>query len=104
MMRRKIRVLHVIQNLNYGGMERVLSDIAFRCDRDRFETHVKFVTAPCDYTDGATGIFGRGEDERARDYSRATRERFVFHAAFIRADRDFIGFTFLDEVYVCAVR
>ena len=23
-----VRVLHVIQNLNYGGMERVLSDIA----------------------------------------------------------------------------
>ena len=39
-MRRKMKVLHVIQNLNYGGMERVLSDIAFRCDRDRFETHV----------------------------------------------------------------
>jgi glycosyltransferase involved in cell wall biosynthesis len=39
-MSRKVRVLHVIQNLNYGGMERVLSDIAFRCDRDRFETHV----------------------------------------------------------------
>lgn len=36
----RIRVLHVIQNLNYGGMERVLSDIAVGCDRDRFETHV----------------------------------------------------------------
>lgn len=39
-MSRRVRVLHVIQNLNYGGMERVLSDIAFRCDRNRFETHV----------------------------------------------------------------
>ena len=36
----RLRVLHVIQNLNYGGMERVLSDIALRCDSDRFETHV----------------------------------------------------------------
>ena len=36
----RLRVLHVIQNLNYGGMERVLSDIALRCDRERFETHV----------------------------------------------------------------
>lgn len=36
----RIRVLHVIQNLNYGGMERVLSDIALRCDQSRFETHV----------------------------------------------------------------
>ena len=36
----RTRVLHVIQNLNYGGMERVLSDIALRCDQKRFETHV----------------------------------------------------------------
>jgi len=35
-----VRVLHVIQNLNYGGMERVLSDIALYCDRTRFDTHV----------------------------------------------------------------
>jgi len=39
-MPRRIRVLHVIQNLNYGGMERVLSDIVLRCDRTRFESHV----------------------------------------------------------------
>src|SRR3954471_24606577 len=37
---RRIRVLHVIANLNYGGMERVLSDIVTRCNRDRFESHV----------------------------------------------------------------
>ena len=37
---RRTRVLHVIQNLNYGGMERVLSDIALHCDQGRFETHV----------------------------------------------------------------
>ena len=37
---RRLRVLHVIQNLNYGGMERVLADIARYCDRARFETHV----------------------------------------------------------------
>jgi glycosyltransferase involved in cell wall biosynthesis len=36
----RIRILHVIQNLNYGGMERVLSDIVLRCDRARFESHV----------------------------------------------------------------
>jgi glycosyltransferase involved in cell wall biosynthesis len=36
----RLRVLHVIQNLNYGGMERVLSDIVLRCDRERFESHV----------------------------------------------------------------
>jgi len=36
----RIKVLHVIQNLNYGGMERVLSDIALCADRERFEMHV----------------------------------------------------------------
>jgi glycosyltransferase involved in cell wall biosynthesis len=37
---RPLRVLHVIQNLNYGGMERLLADIVSHCDRDRFESHV----------------------------------------------------------------
>ena len=36
----RLRVLHLIQNLNYGGMERLLSDIARSADRDRFETHI----------------------------------------------------------------
>ena len=35
-----IRVLHVIQNLNYGGMERLLADIVRGLDRSRFEAHV----------------------------------------------------------------
>jgi glycosyltransferase involved in cell wall biosynthesis len=33
-------VLQVIQNLNYGGMERVLADIVRRLDTSRFELHV----------------------------------------------------------------
>jgi glycosyltransferase involved in cell wall biosynthesis len=33
-------VLHVIQNLNYGGMERVLGDIVRLADPTRFESHV----------------------------------------------------------------
>ena len=37
---KRIRVLHVIQNLNYGGMERLLADIVRRVDADRFESHV----------------------------------------------------------------
>src|SRR3954469_22154262 len=40
MKQRRTRGLHVIANLNYGGMERVLSDIVTRCDSDRFESHV----------------------------------------------------------------
>ena len=37
---RRIRVLHAIQNLNYGGMERLLADIVRRADPARFESHV----------------------------------------------------------------
>lgn len=40
MSRRRIRVMHCIQNLNYGGMERVLSDLVHWVDPERFEPHV----------------------------------------------------------------
>ncbi len=36
----RIRIMHVIQNLNYGGMERLLADIVRRADHERFESHV----------------------------------------------------------------
>ena len=38
--RERTRILHVIQNLNYGGMERLVAGIAREVDRDRFESHV----------------------------------------------------------------
>ncbi len=37
---RRTRVLHIIQNLNYGGMERLLADIVRGVDLERFESHV----------------------------------------------------------------
>jgi len=37
---RRLRVLHVIQNLNYGGMERLLADLVLRADPVEFESHV----------------------------------------------------------------
>ncbi len=39
-MNRRVRVLHLIDNLNYGGMERVLADLVQRLDPQRFECHV----------------------------------------------------------------
>src|SRR5437867_11236007 len=39
-MAHRTRILHLIESLNYGGMERVLADLVSRCDRDRFEIHV----------------------------------------------------------------
>lgn len=50
-----IRVLHVIQNLNYGGMERLFADIVRLLDRERFESHVLVM----DYL----GRFGEGLDQ-----------------------------------------
>src|SRR5215475_13835922 len=40
MTRPRIRVLHVVQSLNWGGMERVISDLIIRTDADRFEVHL----------------------------------------------------------------
>lgn len=37
---RRTRVVHAIQNLNYGGMERLLADIVRHVDQARFESHV----------------------------------------------------------------
>ncbi len=37
---RRLRVVHIVQNLNYGGMERVLADIVCGLDPKRFEPHV----------------------------------------------------------------
>src|SRR6266567_8559844 len=51
-MARRIRVLHIIENLNYGGMERVLSDLVCKCDRDRFEAHVLCLTALGRFSEG----------------------------------------------------
>jgi glycosyltransferase involved in cell wall biosynthesis len=55
---RKRRVVQVIQNLNYGGMERLLADIVRRADPDRFESHVLVL--------GYLGRFAEGLDRYAR--------------------------------------
>jgi glycosyltransferase involved in cell wall biosynthesis len=53
----RIRVLHVIQNLNYGGMERLFADIVRLLDRDRFESQVMVL--------GYLGRYGEGLDRFA---------------------------------------
>lgn len=53
----RIRVLHVIHDLNYGGMERLLSDLVRRLDRGRFEPHVLALAY--------LGRFSRGLEEVA---------------------------------------
>jgi glycosyltransferase involved in cell wall biosynthesis len=56
-MSRRIRVLHVIQNLNYGGMERLFADIVRLLDPERFESHVMYVNY--------LGRFGEGLERYA---------------------------------------
>src|SRR6267378_4204286 len=68
------------------------------------KTDLKFVTASRQHRDRTAAFLTGGKDERAGDYSRAARERFVFHAAFIGANGDFVGSALFDEVHVCAVR
>jgi glycosyltransferase involved in cell wall biosynthesis len=50
-------VLQVIQNLNYGGMERLLADIVRRVDPERFESHVLVL--------GYLGRFSEGLERHA---------------------------------------
>ncbi len=40
----RLRVLHVVQNLGWGGMERVFADLVRRLDPARFESHVLVLT------------------------------------------------------------
>src|SRR5262249_7982171 len=37
---RKIRILHILNNLNYGGMERVIADLVRHTDSSRFDKHI----------------------------------------------------------------
>lgn len=57
MMARRIRILHVVQNLNFGGMERLIAEMARRADRTRFDVHVLAL--------GYLGHFARGLEEVA---------------------------------------
>ncbi len=62
-----IRVLHCIQNLNYGGMERVLSDLVHGVDPARFEPHV--------LTLQYVGRYGRGLERVAQLHEGPTQGR-----------------------------
>jgi len=52
---RRIRVLHVIQNLNYGGMERLLADIVTRTAPAGFENHVLVLQYLGRFAEGLAG-------------------------------------------------
>lgn len=52
----RIRVLHVIQNLNYGGMERLIAEIVRRMDPQRFEPHVLALQFLGRFSDGLSDV------------------------------------------------
>lgn len=74
---RRLRVVHVVQNLNYGGMERVLADIVCGLDPDRFEPHVLAL----EYL----GRFAEGLDRVARLHLAPRMTRWsMLHPAALR--------------------
>jgi glycosyltransferase involved in cell wall biosynthesis len=52
---RSTRVLHVIQNLNYGGMERLLADIVTRTAATGFENHILVLQYLGRFAEGLAG-------------------------------------------------
>jgi len=67
-MSRRIRVMHVVNNLNYGGLERVVAEMVQRTDSDRFESHVMAL--------GYLGHFGEGLDAFAALHVAEPMSRF----------------------------
>ncbi|HET7585750.1 MAG TPA: glycosyltransferase [Gemmatimonadaceae bacterium] len=55
---RRLRVVHIVNNLNYGGLERVIHDLVRRGDPDRQELHVLALQY--------LGVFSEGLDAYAQ--------------------------------------
>jgi len=77
-MQRRTRVLHIVNNLNYGGMERVVAEIARRTDASRFDMHVLAL--------GYIGHFGEGLESVATLHlaDRMPRWSMVYPKTFAR--------------------
>lgn len=79
---RRLRILQVIQNLNYGGMERLLADIVRQVDSTRFESHVLAL--------GYLGRFAEGLEATATLHvaPRLRRHSFLWPGPLIRLIRE----------------
>jgi len=51
-MSNRVRILHVVQNLHFGGMERIIAELARRSDAARFDTHVMALQYLGHFADG----------------------------------------------------
>jgi len=78
----RLRVLHAIQNLNYGGMERLFADLVRRLDPERFESHVLVL--------GYFGRFAEGLEAHATLHRAAamTRGSLLYPRALARQIRE----------------
>jgi sugar transferase (PEP-CTERM/EpsH1 system associated) len=74
---RPLRVVQVVKNLNYGGMERVLADIVRSLDPTRFEPHVLALRY--------LGRFSEGLDQVAQMHlaPRMTRGSMLYPASLV---------------------
>jgi len=52
----RIRVVHVIQSLNYGGMERLLASLVTAVDREEFEQHIVVLQFRGRFAEGLEGF------------------------------------------------
>ena len=66
----RVRVVHVVQSMNYGGMERVIADLITHTDPARFDLHLLCL----DYL----GRFSEGLDKAARLHVAAPMRRLSF--------------------------
>lgn len=78
---RRLRVLHIVQNLNYGGMERLVFEVLRRTDRTEFDSHVMTLVY--------RGRFGEGLDAYATLHGapRQSKASMVWPAALARKIR-----------------
>lgn len=52
---RRLRVLHTVMNMNYGGMERLIADLVRRTDPARFESHLLVLQYAGRFAEGLEG-------------------------------------------------
>src|SRR6266536_5587351 len=65
--------------------------------------HLKFISTSHKDSDRPIDAFRRGKDEGARDHASAACEGFIFHAALISADRNFIRSALFNKIHVRAL-
>src|SRR5207253_7924050 len=64
---RRLRILHVVHKLDYGGLERLVGALVERLPRDRFENHILTLS---DFGRFAEGLAGHAQLHQERSLRR----------------------------------